>query len=142
MANSDSRGERGVIIGLPTLLAIYEGRLDAGQILDGLRAGGYPPDDVRIYYRLKGTDQVLDAFTGHIAGGQSLSEEEIKKRHLNLNQVDTLVLMHPDPGRFPVIREVLARFGNPTIIYEGGEGEVEGPAGARQVERHDGSAPA
>lgn len=119
-------------MGLPTLLAIYEGKLDATLIMGALRSTGYPPEDVRIYHRIKGTDQVLDAFTGHVAAGQSLTEEEIQKKHLE--QVDTLVLMHPDAAQFPIVKSALTRVGNPQIMYEGGT-EAEGRPGG--VERHN-----
>lgn len=105
----------GEIVGLPTLLAIYDVRIEAQQVLDGLKNAGYPMEDVCVYYRVKGSDQVIDATTGHVAAGQSLNEDELKRS--KLENVDTLVLLHPNAQQAEAAQQVLATLGTPDIKY-------------------------
>lgn len=105
----------GRIKGKPTLLAIYSGRLPADSVLGALQSVEYPLDDVAVYYRLEGTDQVIDAVTGKIAAGQSLNEVELSRK--DSDKVDTLVLMHPPADRFPAVRSVLNGLGSADIKY-------------------------
>ena len=106
----------GEIVGRPTLLATYNGRIDAQSILDRLGQTGYSLEDVSVYYRPQGTDQVIDAVTGQVAAGQSLNEGELKRD--TLEKVDTLVLMHPDHTQFPAVQQALiSAGGSPDIKY-------------------------
>src|SRR5437762_2197602 len=81
------------IVGLPTLLAKYQGRLEAEQILDSLRRVGYPTDDVSVLFRVEGSEEVIDLRTGHPAAGQAITDEELKPKHMTHGQ--TAVLLHP-----------------------------------------------
>ncbi len=108
----------GVIVGRPTLMAIYDSKLDAKGVLDSLRGTGYPLQDVSVYYRLKGGDQVLDAITGEVAAGQSLAQTEITPKMLE--NLDTIVLMHPDKAHAQTLQQTLMSLGNADIKYEGG----------------------
>ena len=116
----------GVIVGRPTLMAIYDSKLDAKGVLDTLRGTGYPLQDVSVYYRVKGTDQVLDATTGEVAAGQSLAQTEITPKMLE--NLDTIVLMHPDKAHAQSMQQTLKSLGNADIKYEGGsvsEGQLD-----------------
>lgn len=108
----------GRIVGKPTLLAIYDGRVNAEQVLGGLRELQYPAEDIAVYYRPKGTDQVIDAVTGQVAAGQSITEQEMDPK--NAGNVQTLVLMHPEPQQVEGVRRVLMGQGQPEIMYEAG----------------------
>jgi hypothetical protein len=127
-----AEAREGEIIGKPTLMAIYTGRQDANRILDGLKSTGYPLDDVSVYYRPDGTDQVIDAVTGEVAAGQSLNEKDLKNKQLQ--NVQTVVLMHPEQNQYQSVRQVLASIGTADIKYSGIT-DVEGRPGG--VERHD-----
>ena len=63
----------GRIIGRPTMLVTYGTKLDVKAVLEAVGGVGYPLDDVSVYYRVAGTDQVIDAATGQVATGQALS---------------------------------------------------------------------
>ena len=107
----------GVIVGRPTLMAIYNARLDAKGVLESLRNTGYPLQDVSVYYRPKGSDQLLDATTGEVAAGQSLAQTEITAKMLE--NLETIVLMHPDKAHAQSIQQTLMSLGNADIKYEG-----------------------
>ena len=120
--------EAGKIVGKPTLLATFSGRLDAKPILDAVGALNYPLKDVSVYYRVVGTDQVIDAITGQVAAGQALSEEDAKG--LDLNAMETLVLMHPDGEQFVAVQGALKQFGEADYKYAertvvGGQNNIE-----------------
>ncbi len=122
------------MVGKPTLMAIYTGRLEAATVLDSLGRVGYPLNDVSVYYRLKDTDQVLDATTGQVAAGQSLSNTDLTDE-LRRN-VDTVVLLHPDRRASANVLTVLNSLGQPDVLYEG-ETDVEGaPGGYERQERN------
>jgi hypothetical protein len=129
-APADAR--EGEIIGKPTLMAIYAGRQDANRILDGLKSTGYPLDDVSVYYRPDGTDQVIDAITGEVAAGQSLNQKEVKDKQLQ--NVQTVVLLHPEQSQLQSVQQVLSSIGTADIKYSGIT-DAEGRPGG--VERHD-----
>ncbi|HET9495610.1 MAG TPA: hypothetical protein VFR15_15360 [Chloroflexia bacterium] len=105
----------GKIVGKPTLLVTFTDRLDARRILDAVGALNYPLNDVSVYYRVVGTDQVIDALTGQVAAGQALSEEDTEG--LDLNKVDTLVLMHPSGEQFVAVQGALNQFGEADYKY-------------------------
>lgn len=114
------------MVGKPTLMAVYPQRYDAAAILDSIRRVGYPLNDVSVYYRLKGTDHVVDANTGQVAAGQSVNQEEVTPEALNT--ADTVVLLHPGLETVQVVTEALNSIGEPRILYEG-ETDVEGQLG-------------
>ncbi|HEX8231417.1 MAG TPA: hypothetical protein VF826_19220 [Chloroflexia bacterium] len=114
------------MVGKPTLMAIYPQRYEASAILDSLGRVGYPLDDVSVYYRLKGTDHVVDATTGQVAAGQSVNQQEITQE--GLNGAETVVLLHPGTEVVQAVTVALATVGQPTILYEGETG-VEGNLG-------------
>ncbi|MDQ3928423.1 MAG: hypothetical protein M3328_04655 [Chloroflexota bacterium] len=114
------------MVGKPTLMAIYPQRYEAAAILDSLGRVGYPLNDVSVYYRLKGTDHVLDATTGQVAAGQSLNQEEVTQE--GLNSAETVVLLHPGSETVQAVTGALASLGEPSILYEG-ETDVEGNLG-------------
>lgn len=105
------------IIGKPTMLAKFEGRLDAEQILDSFRRIGYPLDDVSVLFRVAGSDQVIDLTTGQPAAGQSITEKELKPKQLMNGQTD--VLLHPTPEQLDAVRQALSEIGTPEIEYAG-----------------------
>jgi hypothetical protein len=107
--------DAGKIIGKPTLLVTFTDKLDAGRILDAVGGLNYPLKDVSVYYRVSGTDQVIDAVTGQVAAGQALSDEDTEG--LDLNKVETLVLMHPDGEQFVAVQGVLKQFGEADYKY-------------------------
>jgi hypothetical protein len=118
----------GMIVGRPTLMAIYDSKLEAKGLLDRLRGVGYPLEDVSVYYRVKGSDQVLDATTGEVAAGQSLAQTEITPKMLE--SLDTIVLLHPDEANAQSLQQMLKSLGNADIKYEGGsisEGHQDPP---------------
>ncbi len=114
------------MMGKPTLMAIYPQRYDAAAILDSIGRVGYPLDDVSVYYRVKGTDHVVDATTGQVAAGQSINQEEVTQEVLN--NAETVVLLHPGMEVLPAVTGALASLGEPSILYEG-ETDVEGRLG-------------
>src|SRR5436309_1153063 len=120
------------IVGRPTLLARYEGRLDAEQILDSLRRVGYPVDDVSVLFRVEGKDEVLDLRTGHPAAGQAITDEELKPKQLTRGQ--TAVLLHPDPAQVEAVRQALAEVGTPDIEYAGETHAFGRPGGVDRID--------
>lgn len=106
----------GLIRGLPTLMAVYSAKLDAGQVLEGLRAAGYPTTGVSVYHRLMGTDQVIDATTGQVAAGQALTEEEITNKMLE--RLETVVLLHPSDDQLKAVHSALTALGPASILHE------------------------
>lgn len=121
----------GFIVGKPTLLATYAGKLDPQAILDKLAGLGYPLNDVSVYYRVAGTDQVLDAVTGQVAAGQALSAEELRGRALE--RLDTLVLLHPGAEQFAAVQDALKSLGEADIKYA--EQSVVGGGAGDRVEQ-------
>lgn len=118
---------QGRIIGKPTLLVTFGSKLDAQAILDAVGGLGYPLGDVRVYYRVVGTDQVLDALTGQVAAGQALNEAELSR--ISAQRLETLVLMHPDGEQFVAVQGALKQFGEGDFKYAEGtvaEGEQPG----------------
>jgi hypothetical protein len=105
----------GRIIGKPTLLVTYASKLDPQAILDAIGGLGYPLSDVSVYYRVSGTDQVLDAITGQVAAGQALSPEELRGRALE--NLETLVLLHPDAEQFVALQSALKPLGEADMKY-------------------------
>ncbi len=120
------------IIGKPTLLAKFEGRLDAEQILDSFKQIGYPLDDVSVLFRIEGSDEVIDLTTGQLAAGQAITQEELKPKQLIRGQ--TAVLLHPTPEQLEAVRQALAQFGTPDIEYAGETHAFGRPGG---VDRKD-----
>src|SRR6059058_4027094 len=109
---SDTEGR---IIGRPTLMVTYATRLDSQAIRDAIGGTGYPLDDVSVYYRVAGTDQVIDATTGQVAAGQALSAEELRGRALE--RLETLVLLHPNAEQFVALQGALRPLGEADIKY-------------------------
>jgi large exoprotein involved in heme utilization and adhesion len=105
----------GRIVGKPTLLVTYSSKLDPQAILAAIGGAGYPLDDVSVYYRVEGTDQVIDATTGQVAAGQALSAEKLGGKELE--KLDTLVLLHPDGAQFVAIQGALKPLGEADIKY-------------------------
>ena len=97
-------------------MAIYDTKLDAMGVLNSLGGAGYPLEDVSVYYRIKGSDQVLDAATGEVASGQSLAQTEITPKMLE--NLDTIVLMHPSKAAAQSVQQTLMSLGNANIKYE------------------------
>ncbi|MEA2573807.1 MAG: hypothetical protein QOH93_1105 [Chloroflexia bacterium] len=114
------------MVGKPTLMAIYPQRYEAAAILDSLRRVGYPLNDVSVYYRLKGTDHVVDATTGRVAAGQSVNQDEVTQE--GLNGAETVVLLHPGTEVVETVTGALLQVGEPNILYEG-ETDVAGSLG-------------
>ena len=123
---------QGEIVGRPTMLAKFEGHLDPGPILDSLKRIGYPLEDVSVLFRVLGGDQVYDLVAGHVAAGQSLTDEELNARKLAKGQ--TVVLMHPTTAQFPAVKQALSEIGTADIEYVG-ETHAHGRVGG--VERSD-----
>jgi hypothetical protein len=105
------------IVGKPTLLATYEGRLEAEHILNCLGRAGYPVEDVSVLFKVGGSDEVLDLRTGHPAAGQAINEEKLKPKLLTHGQ--TAVLLHPTPEQVDAVRQALSEVGTPDIKYSG-----------------------
>ena len=116
LPKSEIPKSEGLIIGLPTLMAVYGAKLDAERVLEGLRAAGYPPAGVSVYHRLIGTDQVIDATTGQIAAGQSLTEEEITNKMLE--RLETVVLLHPPDDQLKSVHSALSALGPANFLHE------------------------
>ncbi len=114
------------MVGKPTLMAIYPQRYESSAILDSLGRVGYPLNDVSVYYRLRDTDQVVDATTGQVAAGQSINRAEVTQD--GLNSAETVVLLHPPTDAVEAVTGALNLVGQPTILYEGETG-VEGNLG-------------
>ncbi len=126
------RAGEGQIVGRPTLLAIFPQRLPPQDLMNGLRRIGYPMEDVAVYYRLRGTDQVVDALTGQVAAGQSITQAEIDETQLA--NAETLLLIHPDVGHVQAVQGMLSAMGGVDIKYSGSTEAVGQPGG---VARHD-----
>jgi len=109
--------DEGEIVGRPTLLAKFAGRVEAERILGTLRQIGYPAEDVSVFFRVEGSDQVVDQFTGHVAAGQALTDEELARRKEEKGH--TVVLMHPEPDLVPAVKGALAQVGEVEIEYSG-----------------------
>ena len=105
----------GRIIGRPTLLVTYTSKLDPQAVLSAIGGVGYPLEDVAVYYRVAGTDQVIDARTGQVAAGQALSEDDLKGK--TPEKVDTLVLLHPNGEQFVALQGALKPLGEADIKY-------------------------
>jgi hypothetical protein len=101
------------IVGLPTLMAMFDGRHEARPILEALRQAGHPVDDVSVLLRPAGTDAVEDLVTGERPAGQSGDA-----RVLSDKGSKTLVLLHPDESRVEAIRAALTGLGAESIEYE------------------------
>jgi hypothetical protein len=110
--DSDTEGR---IIGRPTMLVTYTSKLDAQAIQNAIGGTGYPLDDVSVYYRVAGTDQVIDAVTGQVAAGQALSADELRGRALE--RLETLVLLHPNAEQFVALQGALRPLGEADIKY-------------------------
>ncbi|HUP27544.1 MAG TPA: hypothetical protein VM409_03840 [Chloroflexia bacterium] len=106
----------GVIVGRSTMLAIYDSKLDVNSVFESFKGAGYPLEDVSVYYRLKGGDQVIDAATGQVAAGQSLAQTELTPKMLE--NMDTLVLLHPDTSQAQAVQRILGSLGTADIKYE------------------------
>src|SRR5947209_7015473 len=107
----------GEIVGKPTMLAKFAGRQDAQKVLDALGAIGYPLNDVSVLFRLEGSDQVVDQETGHVAAGQSITEEELQKNKDVSGQ--TVVLLHPLPEQAHPVESALSQLGQVEFEYSG-----------------------
>jgi len=129
----------GRIVGRPTLLVTYTSKLDPQAILDALGGLGYPSSDISVYYRVAGTDQVLDATTGQVAAGQALSEQDLRGKALE--KLETLVLLHPSGEQFVAVQDALKPLGEADFKYaeqsiaggSGGEGGQAAEPDASQV---------
>lgn len=106
----------GLIVGLPTLMTIYDTKLDAERVLDKLRAVSYPLTDVSVYYKPRGTDQVIDAITGQVAAGQALTEAEVTPKMLE--NLQTIVLIHPPDDRLKAVHDALSALGPARFLHE------------------------
>jgi hypothetical protein len=124
------------IRGLPTLMAIYGAKLEADAPGEALRAAGYAPRDILVYYRIRGTDQVVYADSGRIAPGQALDEAHVTDK---AGDLETVVLMHPREADAERVRSALETLGPAQIMYEGaslvsGRETVETPAEADEAQ--------
>jgi hypothetical protein len=120
------------IVGKPTMLAKYQGRLEAEQILDSLGRIGFPLDDVSVLFMVEGSDQVIDLRTGHTAAGQAINDEDLKPQQWTKGQ--TAVLLHPDPGKAEAVRQALAAVGTPEIEYAGETHAFGRPGGVDRID--------
>jgi hypothetical protein len=128
--------EQGEIVGKPTMLAKFDRMLNVEQVLDCLRRVEYPLEDVSVLFRIEGSDQVVDLTTGHVAAGQSLTDEELNAQKSQRGQ--TLVLLHPTGEQAPSVRKALLEIGHPDFhpeIEYAGETRAHGRPGG--VDRHD-----
>jgi hypothetical protein len=123
----------GQIIGRPTLLAIFQQHLPVQDLLNRLRQIGYPMEDVAVYYRLKGTDQVIDATTGQVAAGQSITEAEIAANQLE--SAETLLLIHPEEEQVRSVEQMITTMGGADVKYSGRTERRGPPPGVDQVAR-------
>lgn len=112
----------GEIMGKATLLVTFDSKLDSAAILSALGGIQYPLNDVRVYHRPSGTDQVIDALTGEVPAGEALSRGNAGKVPA---KYETLILLHPDAAQFASVKAALDTFGaadykysEPTL-YEG-----------------------
>jgi hypothetical protein len=105
----------GSIFGKATLLVTFGLRLEAQAVLSALGVMGYPVSDVRIYYRPIGTDQVIDALTGQVPAGESLQLDKLRAKEAQ--NLETLVLMHPDAAQFVAVQEAFKPLGEADYKY-------------------------
>ena len=120
------------IVGKPTLLAKYEGRLDAQAVLNALGRAGYPLEDVSVLFKVLGSDEVIDLASGQVAAGQSLNERELTPQKAQQGQ--TAVLLHPTVEQLDGVKAALAELGKADIEYAGETHAFGRPGG---VERED-----
>jgi|GEM_PF-2839863 len=121
----------GQIIGRPTLLAIFQQHLPVQDLLNRLRQIGYPMEDVAVYYRLKGTDQVIDATTGQVAAGQSITEAELAGNQIE--SAETLLLIHPEEEQVRSVEQMITTMGGADVKYSGRTERRGPPPGVEQV---------
>ena len=79
---------------------------------------------------------MVDLTTGHVAAGQSLTDEELNAQKAQRGQ--TLVLLHPNSQQAPDVRRALQEIGHPDNhpeIEYAGETRAHGRLGG--VDRHD-----
>jgi hypothetical protein len=124
--------DEGEIVGRPTLLAKFAGRVDEEQILGSLRQIGYPAEDVSVLFRVEGSDQVVDQFTGRVAAGQALTDEELA--HHREGRGHTAVLMHPEPELVQAVKGALSALGEVEIEYSGETHAFGRPGGVDRVD--------
>ena len=105
----------GHIFGKPTLLVTFGSKLDGAEVLSALGSIGYPLEDVRVYHRPSGTDQVIDAVTGEVPAGVALERGKVADK--GIQKYETLILMHPDAAQFVATQGVLERFGAADYKY-------------------------
>ena len=123
------------IIGKPTMLARFDGRIDAGQILDILGTIGYPVDDVSVLFRPHGGDEVIDLVTGEAPAGQAISEQDLKPKQWAKGQTD--VLLHPQPEQVEAVRQALTKAGSTRIDYAAETHAYGRPGGMERVDEGD-----
>ena len=113
----------GHIFGKPTLLVTFGSKLDGAEVLSVLGSISYPLEDVRVYHRPTGTDQVIDAVTGEVPAGVALERDKVAGK--GIQKYETLILMHPDSAQFVATQGALERFGaadykySEATLYEG-----------------------
>lgn len=122
----------GEIVGKPTLLAKYAGRVEVQPVLDALGATGYPIADVSVLFRIGGSDQVSDQVSGQVAAGQSVTEEELKKRAAQGGQ--TVVLMHPTQAQLQAVQAALSSVGQVEFEYSGETHVLGKPGGPERID--------
>ncbi len=115
------------MIGKPTLMAVYPHRYEAAVVLDSIGKVSYPLSDVSVLYRLRGTDHVVDAVTGHVAAGQSISDSDLTPALLK--EAETVVILHPDDEVAPAVRAALEAIGDSQLFYEGASDVAGAPGG-------------
>ena len=114
------------IVGLPTMIARFDGPREARPILDALQRAGHPADDVAVLLRPAGTDAVVDLVTGDRAAGQSGDA-----RLLPDQGSTTVVILHPAADRLDAVRAALNALGatqvdySPETIYTGTQSQEE-----------------
>ena len=100
-------------------MAVYPQKLAHEAVLAGLRSAGYAAEGVMVYYRLRGTDQVVYADTGRIAPGQALESSPLLTPHSSQKEnMDTVVLMHPQSGQIESAQAALKSLGDAQILFE------------------------
>ncbi len=127
-----AKAVEGEIVGRPTMLAKFADKQDAQAVLDALQNAGCSLEDVSVLYKLKGSDQVVDQVSGHIAAGQSLTEEELAKRKEQPGQ--TVVLMHPLPEQAAAVEKALTQLGQVEIEYSGETHALGRPGGVERLD--------
>src|SRR5205823_10203437 len=99
----------------PTLLVTFGQKLDAQALLSAIDAIGYPASDVHIYHRPMGSDQVIDAITGQIPAGEAINPNKLKSKETQ--NLETLILMHPNGTQFVALQTALKQFGDADYKY-------------------------